>query len=55
MTALTATFSTVAAPKLGGTSATTSSVGLGVASSIARTRASVGGTTGSPSVRPCAK
>ena len=53
MTALTATFSTVAGARLGGISATTSPAGRDVPASMRATRASVGGTTGRPSVRPC--
>src|SRR2546429_2314499 len=52
ITALTATFSTVARPWLGGTSPTSSS-GPRPDAAIARaTRARVGGTTGRPSVTP---
>ena len=52
MTALIATFSTVAGARLGGTVATTSSGSRDVPWSMASTRVSVGGTTGSPSVQP---
>ena len=51
-TALTATFSTVQGTWSGGTTATTSSGARRVPSSMRRTRASVGATTGSPSVHP---
>ncbi len=51
-TALTATFSTVQGTRSGGTIATTSSGARVVPASIASTRSSVGGTTGSPSVQP---
>src|SRR5215472_8336624 len=52
MTAFTASFSTVARPKLGGTSATSASRERKVACSMRSTRSRVGGTTGRPSVRP---
>src|SRR5712692_6847026 len=52
MTALMASFSTVARPKFGGTSATSASRGRFVAASMRSTRSRVGGTTGSPSVTP---
>ena len=52
ITELTATFSTVHSTRFGGTRATTSSAALDVPSSIRSTRASVGGTNGSPSVQP---
>ena len=52
ITALTATFSTVHSTRSGGTTATTSSGARVVPSSMRRTRASVGGTTGRPSVQP---
>ena len=52
MTALIATFSTVAGARFGGTNATTSVAEREVCSSMRSTRPSVGGTTGSPSVRP---
>ena len=52
MTALTATFSTVHSTRFGGTIATTSPGRRCVPSSMRRTRASVGGTTGSPSDHP---
>ena len=52
MTALMATFSTVRSMRSGGTTATTSSGARVVPDSIRRTRASVGGTTGRPSVQP---
>ena len=55
MTALTATFSTVHSTRSGGTTVTTSSGSRVVPSSIRSTRASVGGTTGSPSVQPRSK
>ena len=47
-----ATFSTVVSTRSGGTVATISSGARVVPSSMLRTRASVGGTTGSPSVQP---
>ena len=53
MTALMATFSTVAGARFGGTSATTSPGWREVPASIRATRSSVGGTTGRPSVMPC--
>src|SRR5205823_1244507 len=49
ITALIATFSTVAGPSYGGTSATRSWVARLVASSISTTRVGVGGTKGRPS------
>ena len=52
ITALTAIFSTVARPKLGGTRATSSSAARPAAATAAATRSRVGGTTGSPSVTP---
>jgi hypothetical protein len=52
ITAFTASFSTVARPKFGGTSPTSASRDRRVAASIASTRAREGGTTGSPSVTP---
>jgi transposase InsO family protein len=52
ITALTATFWTVARPNRGGTSAITSSDGRPTAAIAAITRPAVGGTTGSPSVTP---
>ena len=52
ITALTATFSTVHSARSGGTMATISSGARFVPSSIRVTRASVGGTTGRPSVQP---
>src|SRR5207237_6350568 len=52
ITALTATFSTVAPPMFGGTTATTSCAPRRVPPSMRTTRSGVGGTTGSPSVRP---
>ena len=56
ITALIATFSTVQGTRSGGAIATTSSGrARGVPSSIASTRASVGGTIGSPSVQPRSK
>lgn len=55
MTALIAIFCTVARPKCGGTSATTSSGPRPAAATATATRAGVGGTTGSPSVTPRAK
>ena len=55
MTALTATFSTVHSTRSGGTTVTISSGSRVVPSSIRRTRASVGGTTGRPSVQPRSK
>src|SRR5882724_10824896 len=55
ITALTAIFSTVARPKLGGISATSSSRERPEAATAAATRAAVGGTAGSPSVTPRAK
>ena len=51
ITAAIATFSTVTSTRSGGTVATTSSAARLVPSNIANTRASVGGTTGSPSVQ----
>ena len=53
ITALTATFSTVASAQSGGILPTTWSGSAAMPPSIARTRASVGGTIGSPSVQPC--
>ena len=50
MTALIATFSTVARPSFGATRATSSSRGRPLASTAAATRAAVGATTGRPSV-----
>ena len=55
MTALIATFSTVHGARSGGTVATTSSGARVVPSSMRSTRASVGGTIGSPSVQPRSK
>jgi hypothetical protein len=52
ITALIATFSTVAGARSGGTIATTSLGSRVVPASIASTRRSVGATTGSPSVQP---
>src|SRR3954470_2050586 len=52
ITALIATFSTIAGTRLGGTTATTSPGAREVPSSIRSTRAGVGATTGSPSVKP---
>ena len=52
ITALTATFSTVHSTRSGGTTATTSSGARVVPVSIRSTRASVGATTGRPSVQP---
>jgi len=52
MTALTAIFSTVARPKLGGTRAISSLPSRPVAATAAVTRSWVGGMTGSPSVTP---
>jgi hypothetical protein len=52
ITALIAIFSTVAGTRSGGITATTSSGARRVPSSMRRTRAAVGGTTGSPSVQP---
>ncbi len=52
ITALIATCSTVTGTSAGGTTATTSCGSRLVPSSIRRTRASVGGTTGRPSVQP---
>src|SRR5690242_437519 len=52
ITALTATFWTVARPNRGGTSAITSSGERPTAAIAAITRPAVGGTTGSPSVTP---
>src|SRR5437867_1077755 len=52
MTALAASFATVARPKFGGTSATSVARGRPVAASMRSTRSRVGGTTGSPSVTP---
>ena len=51
-TALIATFSTVHSTRSGGTTATMSSGARSVPSSMRSTRASVGGTTGSPSLQP---
>ena len=53
-TAFTATFSTVALPISGGTTATTSVGSRRVPRSIPATRAGVGATTGRPSVNPAA-
>ena len=55
MTALMATFSTVAGAMFGGTTATRSCASRVVPSSIRITRSGVGGTTGRPSVRPWSK
>ena len=52
MTAAIATFSTVTSARSGGTVATTAAGSRVVPSSMRRTRSSVGGTTGSPSVQP---
>ena len=52
ITALMATFSTVALPLIGGIRPNTSEGASRPASSMARTRSSVGGTMGSPSVQP---
>ena len=52
ITALAANFSTVARPPRGAISPTTSSAERPDASTNARTRPTVGGTTGSPSVHP---
>ena len=52
ITALMATFSTVAGAMFGGTCATTSCGSRPVPRSIRRTRSGVGGTTGRPSVSP---
>ena len=52
ITAAIATFSTVTSTRSGGTVATTSSGARDVPSSMAITRASVGGTTGRPSLQP---
>ena len=52
ITALIAIFSTVARPKLGGTSATSASAARPLAATAAATRSRVGGTTGRPSVTP---
>jgi hypothetical protein len=52
MTALIASFTTVARPKLGGTSATSASRGRVVPASMRSPRSRVGGTTGRPSVTP---
>src|SRR5581483_6004616 len=52
ITALTATFSTVASAQSGGILPTTWSGGSAIPPSIARTRGSVGGTIGRPSVQP---
>src|SRR5262249_11360127 len=52
ITAFTASFSTVARPKLGGTSATSVWRERDVVCSMRSTRSRVGGTTGSPSVTP---
>ena len=52
MTALAAIFSTVASPRSGSTSPSTSDGARTVVAHIASTRGSVGGTTGSPSVQP---
>src|SRR5262245_29242081 len=52
ITALTAIFSTVARPKLGGTRATSASAARPDAATAAETRPRVGGTTGKPSVTP---
>src|SRR5215475_7661447 len=55
MTALTAIFSTVARPKLGGTKAMSSPPSRPESATMAATRSRVGGTTGSPSVTPRSK
>jgi hypothetical protein len=55
MTALIAIFSTVARPSCGATSPISSRPSRPLARTAACTRASVGGTTGSPSVTPRAK
>ena len=52
MTALMATFSTVAGARSGGMTATVSWGSRAMPSSIRSTRSGVGGTTGRPSVRP---
>src|SRR5437660_10292401 len=49
ITALTATFSTVASAHVGGSDATTSAGGRPAAATNAATRSGVGGTSGSPS------
>ena len=54
ITALIATFSTVTVRLRSTYSTTTSSPGRPPAVRNSRTRAAVGGTTGSPSVHPCA-
>ena len=55
MTALAAIAATVPRPKLGGTTATTSSSASPDAATCSATRSGVGSSTGSPSVRPRAK
>src|SRR5713226_8777200 len=50
-----ATFSTVARPKLGGTSAMSSAASRPEPATMASTRSRVGGTTGRPSVTPRSK
>ena len=52
ITAFVASFSRVASPFFGGSTATTSFAGFPYAASIAATRSWVGGTIGSPSVQP---
>ncbi len=52
ITALTATFSTVASAQRGGTWPITSAAGRPAPAIMARTLSSVGGTMGSPSVQP---
>ena len=52
ITALTASFSTVPRPKLGGISATRLSRARRVVARVCSTRSRVGGTTGRPSVTP---
>src|SRR5215831_745807 len=52
ITALTATFSTVASAHVGGSAATTSPAGRPAVRTNAATRSGVGGTTGSPSPQP---